>query len=230
ADKEGNAELGLRLDALEEAGHPVVRIRMRDKYDLGAEIFRWEVAVAAAGSVLGIQPFDQPDVQLAKQMAKQVMSGGDPEAATKELCASQEERLASAVEQWLGEVRPGDYIAIQAFLSPSPSTAAALTRLQQDFHRATGLAVTIGFGPRFLHSTGQLHKGGPPTGLFLQLVDEPGVGVAVPETDYDFGGLVGAQALGDARALVQKGRRLLRVVFDTGVESGMTRLREAAGV
>ncbi|MGB5881977.1 MAG: hypothetical protein WBH85_18270 [Thermoanaerobaculia bacterium] len=230
ADEEVNEELGLRLDVLEEAGQPVVRIRMQDKYDLGAEIFRWEVAVAAAGSVLGIQPFDQPDVQLAKQMAKQVMSGGDPEAATKELCASQEERLASAVEQWLGEVRPGDYIAIQAFLSPSPSTAAALTRLQQDFHRATGLAVTIGFGPRFLHSTGQLHKGGPPTGLFLQLVDEPGVGVAVPETDYDFGGLVGAQALGDARALVQKGRRLLRVVFDTGVESGMTRLREAAGV
>ncbi len=224
SDGEGNEELGLRLDALEEAGHPVIRIRMEDKYDLGAEIFRWEVAVAAAGSVLGIQPFDQPDVQLAKEMAKQVMSGGDPEAASEDLFASQEERLSGAVEQWLGEGRPGDYIAIQAFLYPSPSTVAALTRLQQDLHEATGLAVTIGYGPRFLHSTGQLHKGGPPTGLFLQIVDEPGAEFAVPETDYDFGGLVRAQALGDARVLRGKGRRLLRVVLDTGVESGMRRL------
>jgi transaldolase/glucose-6-phosphate isomerase len=158
------------------------------------------------------------------------MNGGDPEAASEDLLASQEERLSDAVEQWLGEGRPGDYIAIQAFLSPSPSTAAALTRLQQDLHGATGLAVTIGYGPRFLHSTGQLQKGGPPTGLFLQLVDEPGAEIAVPETDYDFGGLVRAQALGDARALLQKDRRLLRVVLDIGVESGMTRLREAIGV
>jgi transaldolase/glucose-6-phosphate isomerase len=224
ADGERSEELGLRLDALEEAGHPVIRIRMEDKYDLGAEIFRWEVAVAAAGSVLGIQPFNQPDVQLAKEMAKQVMNGGDPEAASEDLFASQEERLSGALQQWLGESRPGDYIAIQAFLSPSPSTAAALTRLQQDLHRATGLAVTIGYGPRFLHSTGQLHKGGPPTGLFLQLVDEPGAKIAVPETDYDFSGLIRAQALGDARALLQKDRRLLRVVLDTGVESGMRRL------
>ena len=212
------------MDALGEAGHPVSRIRMEDKYDLGAEIFRWEVAVAAAGSVLGIQPFDQPDVQLAKEMAKQVMSGGDPEAASEELLASQEERLSGVLQRWLGEGRPGDYIAIQAFLSPSLSTDAALTRLQQDLHEATGLAVTIGYGPRFLHSTGQLHKGGPPTGLFLQVVDEPGAGIAVPETDYDFGGLVRAQALGDARALRRKGRRLLRVVLDNGVESGMRRL------
>jgi transaldolase/glucose-6-phosphate isomerase len=230
SDGEGSEELELRLDTLEEAGHPVIRILMQDKYDLGAEIFRWEVAVAAAGSVLGIQPFDQPDVQLAKEMAKQVLSEGDSAAASEELLASQEERLSGAVERWLGEGRPGDYIAIQAFLSPSPSTVADLTRLQQDLHEATGLAVTIGYGPRFLHSTGQLHKGGPPTGLFLQVVDEPGAEIAVPETDYDFGGLIRAQALGDARALLQKGRRPLRVVLDTGVESGMTRLREGVGV
>jgi transaldolase/glucose-6-phosphate isomerase len=230
SDGEGSEELGRRLNALEEAGHPVVRIRMEDSYDLGAEIFRWEVAVAAAGSVLGIQPFDQPDVQLAKEMAKQVMSGGDPAVASAELGASQEERLSAAIQQWMGKGRPGDYIAIQAFLAPSPATVAALTRLQQELQQASGLAVTIGFGPRFLHSTGQLHKGGPPTGLFLQLVDEPGAQIAVPETDYDFGGLVGAQALGDARALLQKDRRLLRVVLDTGVESGMMQLREAIGV
>jgi transaldolase/glucose-6-phosphate isomerase len=224
SDGEGSEELELRLDTLEEAGHPVIRIRLEDKYDLGAEIFRWEVAVAAAGSVLGIQPFDQPDVQLAKEMAKQVLSEGDPAAASEELLASQEERLSGAVERWLGEGRPGDYIAIQAFLSPSPSTVADLTRLQQDLHEATGLAVTIGYGPRFLHSTGQLHKGGPLTGLFLQVVDEPGEEIVVPETDYDFGGLIRAQALGDARALLQKDRRPLRVVLDTGVESGMRRL------
>jgi transaldolase/glucose-6-phosphate isomerase len=230
ADGKGSEELGQRLDVLAGAGHPVVHIHLDDKYGLGAEIFRWEVAVAAAGSVLGIQPFDQPDVQLAKEMAKQVMSKGDPAAASAELRVSQEESLTVAVREWMEEARPGDYIAIQAFLAPEPSTTTSLDRFQQDLHRTTGLAVTIGYGPRFLHSTGQLHKGGPPTGLFLQLADKPGAEIAVPETDYDFGGLVGAQAIGDARALFQKERRLLRVVFDTGVESGMTRLREAVGV
>ncbi len=227
---EGSEDLGSRLDVLEEAGHPVVRIYLDDRYGLGAEIFRWEVAVAAAGSVLGVQPFDQPDVQLAKEMARQAMSGGDSATASAELSASQEERLSAALQQWMGEGRPGDYIAIQAFLAPSPAASAALTRLQQVLHRASGLAVTIGYGPRFLHSTGQLHKGGPPTGLFLQLVDEPEAELAVPETDYGFGGLVRAQGLGDARALLQKERRLLRVGLDKGVESGITRLGEVLRV
>ena len=226
----GSEELASRLDALEEAGEPVLRIHLDDGYGLGAEIFRWEVAVAAAGSVLGIQPFDQPDVQLAKEMAKQVMSGGESATVSAELRVSEEENLESSIRQWVGKGRPGDYIAIQAFLATSPGTSAALTRLQQDLHRASGLAVTIGYGPRFLHSTGQLHKGGPPTGLFLQLVDEPGAELAVPETDYGFCGLVRAQGLGDARALLQKERRLLRVVLDSGVDSGIARLGEVLRV
>lgn len=226
ADGEGSEEQGRRLDALEEAGHPVVRIQMDDRYGLGAEIFRWEVAVAAAGSVLGIQPFDQPDVQLAKEMAKQVMSGGETAGLAAEVMVSREEDVAAALRQWVGEGRAGDYISIQAFLAPSPATDAALSRLQLALYRATGLAVTIGYGPRFLHSTGQLHKGGPPTGLFLQLVDKPRPTIPVPETDYDFGELVAAQALGDARALLQKERRILRVVLDTGIEAGTAQLSQ----
>lgn len=230
SDGKAREELTSRLEALARAGSPVVHFHLDDGYGLGAEIFRWEVAVAAAGSVLGIQPFDQPDVQLAKEMAKQVMTGGAAATASAELRVSQEENLERSVRQWVGEAHPGDYIAIQAFLAPTPSSSAALTWLQQDLQRASGLAVTLGFGPRFLHSTGQLHKGGPPTGLFLQLVDEPGVEPAVPETDYGFGELVRAQGLGDARALRQKKRRLLRVVLDTGVESGIKRLGEVLRV
>ncbi len=202
-----------RLEALERAGHPVARFRLADRYGLGAEIFRWEMATAAAGAVLGLNPFDQPDVQLAKELANAAMKkgAGKRRKAGDAVPAADVQALGSALAGWLEGARPGDYLGIHAYLPPRPPTTEALRALQAGLHARTRLAVTLGYGPRFLHSTGQLHKGGPDRCRFLQLVDEPAEDLAVPETDYTFGQLIRAQADGDRQALEQRGRTVLRV-------------------
>jgi transaldolase/glucose-6-phosphate isomerase len=214
--------------ALEAAGHPVVRLRLNRLADLGGEMYRWEVATAMAGSVLGIHPFDQPDVQLAKTLAARAMSGepgGRPIPATG---AADPEALAAAVAAFLAGARPGDYLAVQAFVAPTPQAEAALHGLRLAVRDHLRLATTVGFGPRFLHSTGQLHKGGPDTGLFLQVLDDADPDLAVPETAYTFGRLLRAQADGDYGALAAKGRRLLRVDLDGDPVGGIAALEEAA--
>jgi transaldolase/glucose-6-phosphate isomerase len=217
-----------QLGALEAAGHPVVRIHLRELADIGQEFFRWEIAVAAAGAVIGIQPFNQPDVQLAKDLARQAMkspaAAGSGKAASKAVYAGDEKGLRTAVESWLGGARPGDYVGIDAYLAPLANTVDALARLRATLGSRTRLATMFGYGPRFLHSTGQLHKGGPNTGLFLQLLDEPAEDVGVPETDYTFGKLIQAQALGDFTALEQRGRRILRVQLGRDARGGLENL------
>lgn len=214
------------LQALQAAGHPVVTIVLDDHYDLAAEMYRAEMATAAAGAVLGIHPFDQPDVQLAKTLATEAMQGSAKGgSAPPEVLATDGPHLFAAVRSFLGEARPGDYLAIQAFLPMPPATDDALQELRGDVRRSHRLATTVGYGPRFLHSTGQLHKGGPNRGLFLQVVDTPPADVPVPETDYTFGRLVAAQALGDYRALEQRGRRVLRVNVGRDVRGGLDALR-----
>ena len=141
--------------------------------------------------------------------------------------SAESDRLAKAVSDWLGKARRGDYISIQAYLGPTEAMTERLTNLQQKLHERTHLAATMGYGPRFLHSTGQLHKGGPNTGLFVQFTDEPAEKLPVPETDYDFAGLIRAQALGDYQALVQGGRRVLRVNLGRDAASGLGRFEEA---
>jgi len=218
--------------ALEAAGHPVVRIRLAGAAGLGREIFRWEIAVAAAGAALGINPFDQPDVELAKVLARKAMARM-PEGV-KRPAAESEEVLSTAdpgalepsFERWLALARPGDYIAVQAYLGPGEETRRALDSLRLALGRKTGLAATAGFGPRFLHSTGQLHKGGPDEALVLQLIDEAGPDLAVPETDFTFGTLIKAQALGDYRALKQRGRRVLRIDLKANPAAGIGRLEK----
>lgn len=225
-----DANLESRLTALGAAGHPVVRTRLDQKADLAQEMFRWEVAVAVAGAVLGIHPFNQPDVQLAKDLARQAMAAGAQATGETvgeggaEASADQPDGLAEQAADWLGKVKPGDYVALQAYLAPTPETTAALQEIRIALRDRLRIATTLGYGPRFLHSTGQLHKGGPNTGLFLQLVDEPGEDLAVPETDYTFGALIQAQALGDYRALLQRGRRVLRVNLGSDVSAGLARL------
>ncbi len=205
---EAPAAVEQRLDPLAEAGHPTARVRLPDVYSLGGEMLRWEVAAAAAGAALGVNPFDQPDVESAKRLARQAMTEG---ARGDGLATSTVDDLEEAdLEPLLGAARPGDYVAIQAFLPGTVATQARLERLRERL-LASGCAVTLGLGPRFLHSTGQLHKGGPASGLFLQLVDRPALDLAVPETAYGYARLIAAQALGDARALVERGRRLLRL-------------------
>jgi transaldolase / glucose-6-phosphate isomerase len=219
-----------RLEDLESAGHPVGRFKLSDRYDLGAEMFRWEVATAAAGSVLALNPFDQPDVQLAKTLANEAMkkaAAGKLKTGGGAIAANNAKALAAAVAGWLGGAKAGDYLGIQAYLPPRPETTAALAGLQAALHAKTRLAVTVGYGPRFLHSTGQLHKGGTERCRFLQIVDQPTPDLAVPETAYTFGTLIRAQAEGDRQALEQRGRTVLRVQLGTQDAEGLAALRQA---
>ncbi|HEV2843975.1 MAG TPA: hypothetical protein VG477_03945 [Thermoanaerobaculia bacterium] len=224
---EEDPELESHFAALQAAGHPVARIVLADRYDLGAEMFRWELATAAAGAVLELNPFDQPDVQLAKELAGQAMkaaeSGVKPSTAG-EVRVEDHGTVGPAVAEWVGGAQPGDYLGIHAYLEPAPRTTELLRALQAALHEKTHLAVTLGYGPRFLHSTGQLHKGGSDRCRFLQLLDEPSEDVPVPETRYTFGTLIRAQADGDRQALEQRGRKVLRLQLGRDERMGLDRL------
>ncbi|HEX6490232.1 MAG TPA: hypothetical protein VF002_02520 [Gaiellaceae bacterium] len=173
-------------------------VRLEDPYELGQELFRWEFAVAVAGSYLELNPFDQPNVQAAKDKTNEVLQGGDVELEPE---SSPEELFAQANE--------GDYVSIQAFIDPRREEA--LQPLLERARAETGCVVTHGLGPRYLHSTGQLHKGGPNTGLFLQVVDDPGEELPIPGRPFGFARLIRAQAAGDLESLKERGRRVARV-------------------
>jgi hypothetical protein len=171
-----------------------------DPYALGAEFFRWEFAIAVAGTYLEINPFDQPDVQAAKDKTNEVLaSGKEPELD-----------LEGSIEELLGQAQEGDYFCIQAFVEPGPA-AGELDGLIADVRRRSGLVVTHGYGPRYMHSTGQLHKGGPNTGLFLQVIDDQGDELPIPGKPFGFRRLIRAQAAGDFETLKDRGRRVARV-------------------
>lgn len=224
-------DLDSRINALETAGHPTVRLGLDDAADVGREFFRWELAVAAAGAVLGIHPFNQPDVQLAKELAQQAMQKqnglGLPGLDDSPEVSAAQSQLADALRGWLAGVRAGDYLALHAYLAPTEQTSTMLREIRRALGARFHVATTLGFGPRFLHSTGQLHKGGPDSGVFLQLVDHPVEDLAVPETDYTFGTLIRAQAAGDLAALRQRGRRVLRVSLGLDIASGLAQVSEA---
>jgi hypothetical protein len=176
-------------------------VRLDDPYDLGAEFFRWEFATAVAGSILGINPFDQPDVQAAKDRTSAILSSGQVQAPGPE----------GTVEELLADAAPPSYVSIQAFIDPEREG-----ELDPLVHRAreTGCVVTKGLGPRYLHSTGQLHKGGPNTILAIQVVDDFGEELEIPGHDFGFRQLIAAQAAGDLEALKERGRRVCRVRLD----------------
>jgi transaldolase/glucose-6-phosphate isomerase len=219
------------LAALERSGHPVARIVLRDRHGIGGCMLLWEVAVAAAGAALGVNPFDQPDVELAKRRAKEAMAGAGGAAGRGEVAdevdCDDAGRLRQAIERWIEPAGPGRYAAIQAFLPPDSGTDHGLQELRLLLADRTGIATTSGYGPRFLHSTGQLHKGGPATGLFLQLVDEPPVDRPVPGAGHGFGDLIRAQAIGDYLALRERGRAVLRVQLGGNRTLGLARVRRA---
>lgn len=196
------------LEALASAGHPVVTIDYNGPIDLGGEFFRWEFATAVAGSILSINPFDQPDVASAKEATRQILTAGDfPEPAY--------ENPGPLLES----IKPGDYVAILAYLDRTGEAESALQQARLAIRDRYKVATTVGFGPRYLHSTGQLHKGGPNTGVFLQVVDEPPApDLPVPDAGYTFGDLIRAQALGDHRSLGAAGRRVARVSRDALAE------------
>jgi hypothetical protein len=185
-------------------GRQAHRVEVSDPHDLGAEMFRWEFATAVAGHVLGVDPFDQPDVQAAKDRTAAVLAAAEDPALEPE----------GSLEQLLASARPTDYVAIQAFVDP-PREQELAPLVERA--RATGCVVTVGLGPRYLHSTGQLHKGGPDTGLFVQVVDDTRLRVPIPGRTYGFARLIRAQAAGDYASLTERGRRVARVSLEEGL-------------
>jgi hypothetical protein len=176
-------------------------VRVTGEYELGQEFFRWEFATAVAGTILQINPFDQPDVQAAKDKTRAVLAGGAPPDVEPQ----------GSAEELYAQAERGDYVCIQAFVNPTAANEAKVLELAAQAREATGCVVTHGFGPRYLHSTGQLHKGGPPTGLYLQVVDDTGDELAIPGQPFGFGQLIRAQAAGDFESLKERGRRVARI-------------------
>jgi len=230
-DGDDNHALDRHAAALEANGHPVARIELADRDDLGQEFFRWEFAVAASGAALGIHPFNQPDVQLAKDLAKKAMEGsGRGEAAKKsrdDVSVADARVLGDALGSWLAKKKARDYAVVQAYIDPSAGHEELLEQICSLIRDRLGVAATFGFGPRFLHSTGQLHKGGPNSVLVLQIVDEPADHLPVPETGYAFDSLIRAQAVGDFTALKQRRRRVLRVNLGGDSARGLKLLADA---
>jgi len=211
------------LDALSQAGHPVVSFELADAQDLGAEMFRWEFGTAIAGALLGINPFDQPNVQEAKDRTNEILGRLEFPPHPKPLPEGEGERL----RKHLDTLKAGDYFAITAYIPSTGENEEKLNRLRLLVRDAKKVATTVGFGPRFLHSTGQLHKGGGDSGVFLQITAEPAAAVPIPGRPYGFGEVVAAQAAGDLSALSSRGRRAMSVRLPPDVYSGLDTLTAA---
>ena len=239
-------DLEAKVNTLEKAGHPVVTIGLQDLYDLGAEFFRWEFATAVAGAVIGVDPFDQPNVQESKDNTKRLLgefkaTGRLPEGRpiftdgsirlygdeASAAALKDAKTLADALRAHLNRIRPRDYVPLTAYLQTTPAHAEALGEIRSHIRDRFRVATTLGYGPRFLHSTGQLHKGGSDNGVFLQFtVDDP-VDLPIPGEPHSFGVMKAAQALGDLQSLQSRRRRALRVHIAGSIEAGLRRVLEA---
>jgi transaldolase/glucose-6-phosphate isomerase len=236
------------LQSIEMAGHPVVRIALEEAIDLGQEFFRWEVATAVAGSILGINPFDQPDVEASKIATRRLtaeyeQSGklpeeafliredglglmADPHTSRALESATGPQTLDATMAAHLARVHPGDYFALNAYVEMNEENETLLQEIRHTLRDRRRVATTLGFGPRFLHSTGQLHKGGPNSGVFLQITSDDAEDLKVPGQKYTFGILKRFQAQGDYEVLAERRRRLLRVHLGADVPAGLARLRD----
>ena len=227
---------------LEKAGHPVIRISVKDTYDLPEEFFRWEIATAVAGSVLGIDAFNQPDVEASKVETRKLtseyeQSGSLPReepifeqagvklfADPKNASAVSRGNLAGRVKAHLDRIQPGDYFALLAYIQMNEEHEARLQEVRHAVRDAKQVATCLGFGPRFLHSTGQAYKGGPNSGVFLQITCDDAHDLPVPGASYTFGVVKAAQARGDFQVLADRGRRALRVHLGKDVEVGLSEM------
>ncbi|MEC4890881.1 MAG: glucose-6-phosphate isomerase [Nitrospira sp.] len=203
-----NATLDRQVQALAQGGHPVLQFDLRDPYDLGAEFFRWEYATAVAGHLLGIQPFDQPNVQESKDNTNRVLEGFMANGRLPDQTVSSPKQAAVSLAS---RMKPGAYLSILAYGMPSKSFESAVRRLRKTLIQQHHITTTFGYGPRYLHSTGQLHKGGPNSGIFLELVDRMTPDLAIPGKAFSFGTLAQAQAAGDLDSLQAHERAVLRV-------------------
>jgi transaldolase/glucose-6-phosphate isomerase len=234
------------IDALEAAGHPVVRIHVDDIYNLGQEFFRWEIATAVAGSVIGINAFNQPDVEASKIETKKLTSeyektGKLPdetpffEGDGVKLYADEKNtaslkgkaKLADVLRAHLDRLGSGDYFALLAYITMNDTNEKALQAIRLAVRDNKKVATVLGFGPRFLHSTGQAYKGGPNSGVVLQITCDDAVDLPVPGQKYTFGTVKAAQARGDFAVLAERGRRALRVHLGKDVAAGLATLTKA---
>jgi glucose-6-phosphate isomerase len=226
------------VTALREAGHPFVTIQIDDRLDLGQEFIRWEIATATAGAILGINAFNQPNVQESKDNTNQLLAvvrkkgqlpQEKPALVEGPLSLYVEDAaptVAATLARFLDQKRPGDYVALMAYLTEEPETEQALQAIRLRLRDGLCLVTTLGYGPRFLHSTGQFHKGGPNTGLFLQLTADDTEDADVPGKPYTFGVLKRAQALGDLEALRKHGRRVVRIHLGANAAEGLEVLQK----
>ncbi|MBI3621681.1 MAG: glucose-6-phosphate isomerase [Nitrospirae bacterium] len=235
---EGESPPAAQLDALGRAGHPVIRIGLRDRLELAGEFFRWEMATAVAGMVLGVNPFDEPNVTESKEHTRRLLDAATGEGRLPDSQAGLIDQglrlvapsgrvaggsLPEAVWNFLKQAGPTDYVALLAYLPQTDTHDAALQAIRNAIHERLRVATTVGYGPRYLHSTGQLHKGGDGRGLFLLITSDEREDAPVPGRAYSFGVLKRAQALGDEAALVQRGRRLLRLHLGADVTADLER-------
>jgi transaldolase/glucose-6-phosphate isomerase len=239
-----------KVAAIEKAGHPVVRISMADIYDLGAEFFRWEIATAVAGAIIGINAFNQPDVEASKIATKNLTSEYEksgslpPEkpivedsgiklftdeknAAELAKAAGGNSTLAAYLKAHLARIKGGDYFAVLGYIQMNAEHEQALQAVRHAVRDAKHVATCLGFGPRFLHSTGQAYKGGPNSGVFLQITCDDAVELPVPGQKYTFGIVKAAQARGDFQVLAERGRRALRVHLGSNLKAGLATLQAA---
>ncbi len=234
------------IAAVENAGHPVVRIAVTDRYHIGQEFFRWEFATAVAGSILGINPFDQPDVEASKDKTRELTAAYEktgklaPETALLKdgdlsLFADSKnsktfghaKTLTEALAAHFARIRPSDYCALLAYVERNDRHTAALQDIRTLIRDRKQVATCLGFGPRFLHSTGQAYKGGPNTGVFLQITCDNSTDIDVPGQKYSFGVVKAAQARGDFQVLAERDRRLMRVHLGANVDAGLATLKDA---
>ena len=253
ADSSADSSLAAKVAALEAAGHPVVTIEIADLYEIFEQFFTWEVATAVAGSVIGINPFNQPDVESAKIETRALTAAYEETGklpvrepvfvtladgqefklyATEAYAATLKKAAPSAtlagyLRAHLNQIHAGDYFAALAYLPMFPMHEAVIQGLRHKVRDAKRVATCMGFGPRFLHSTGQDYKGGPNTGVFLQITADHAVDVAIPGQKLSFGVVIDAQAAGDMAVLESRGRRALRVHLGSGVATGLKTLAAA---
>jgi len=243
---EANAKQDDTVAALERAGQPVVRIAVTDRYHIGQEFFRWEFATAVAGSVLGIDPFDQPDVEASKMKTRELTAAYEktgklpPETPFLEEAGltlfadgkngrvfTKVSTLAEVLAAHFARIRDGDYCALLAYVERNKQHRNALQDIRVQIRDRKRVATCLGFGPRFLHSTGQAYKGGPNTGVFLQITSDDAADLQVPGQKYTFGVVKAAEARGDFEVLAERDRRVLRVHLGSHVAAGLTTLKEA---
>ncbi len=205
---EKNGALDRAVQALIKAQHPVIQFDLRDRYDVAGEFFRWEFATAVAGHLLGIQPFDQPNVQESKDNTNRVLAAYQSTGRLPEQTSTDPKGVAP---DFTHHLQPGTYVSVLAYTTPSRSFETAMGRLRKALMSQHRIATTFGYGPRYLHSTGQLHKGGPNTGVFLELVDRMKPDLAIPGKPFSFGTLAQAQAAGDLESLRAHHRHAIRV-------------------